>query len=116
LAPHGHPSSCSSACSCVWTALALVLLGASAAVIAVPLAWFFYFSDYQKNRILTFLYPGHDPDASYKLIQAKAAIASGGLSGRTSGDPIHVPVKWSDFIYYGGFGHMGFIGTTTLLI
>ena len=93
-----------------------VLLGISTAVIAIPLAWLFYFSDYQKNRILTFLYPGHDPDASYNLLQAQAAIAAGGLAGSTSPDPIHVPVKWSDFIYTAVSEHMGFIGTTALLM
>jgi rod shape determining protein RodA len=93
-----------------------ILLGLSAAVIAVPLAWAFYFSDYQKNRILTFLYPGHDPDASYNLLQAQAAIASGGLYGSTRETPVHVPIKWSDFIYTAVSEHMGFIGTTALLI
>ena len=93
----------------------LVLLGLSTAVIAIPMAWLFYFSDYQKNRILTFLYPGHDPDASYNLLQAQAAIASGGLAGSTREYPVHVPVKWSDFIYTAVSEHMGFIGTTALV-
>jgi len=52
----------------------------------------------------------------YNLLQAKAAIASGGLAGNMSGDPIHVPIKWSDFIYTAVSEHMGFIGTTALLI
>jgi rod shape determining protein RodA len=93
-----------------------VLLGLSTAVIAIPMAWLFYFSDYQKNRILTFLYPGHDPDASYNLLQAQAAIAAGGLAGSTRTDPVHVPIKWSDFIYTAVSEHMGFIGTTALLM
>lgn len=93
-----------------------VMLGLSTVVIAIPLAWMFYFSDYQKNRILTFLYPGHDPDASYNLLQAQAAIAAGGMAGSTQSDPIHVPVKWSDFIYTAVSEHMGFIGTTALLL
>lgn len=91
-----------------------VLLGASGLVGAVLLAWFFYFSDYQKARIITFLYPGHDPAASYNLLQAKLAIASGGLTG--SGTTVHVPVKEADFIYTAVSEHMGFIGTTVLLL
>jgi rod shape determining protein RodA len=91
-----------------------VLLGASGAVVAGLLAWFFYFSDYQKARIITFLYPGHDPDASYNLLQSKLAIASGGLTG--SGTSVHVPVKEADFIYTAVSEHMGFIGTTALLL
>jgi rod shape determining protein RodA len=91
-----------------------VLLGVSALVGAILLAWFFYFSDYQKARIITFLYPGHDPAASYNLLQAKLAIASGGLTG--SGTTVHVPVKEADFIYTAVSEHMGFIGTTVLLL
>ena len=71
-------------------------------IMAVLLAWFFYFSDYQKNRIITFLYPGHDPSASYNLLQSKLAIASGGLIGSQRGTPVHVPVKEADFILHGG--------------
>jgi rod shape determining protein RodA len=92
-----------------------VLLGGSGMVAAALMAWFFYFADYQKNRIITFLYPGSDPDASYNLIQSKLAIASGGLTG-SSGGPVHVPVKEADFIYTAVSEHMGFIGTTALLI
>ncbi|MDD2580210.1 MAG: FtsW/RodA/SpoVE family cell cycle protein [Eubacteriales bacterium] len=93
-----------------------ILLGLSTAVIMVPLAYFFYFEEYQKNRILTFLYPGHDPDASYNLIQSRLAIANGGLAGSRLETPIHVPVKESDFIYSAVSEHMGFVGTTALLI
>ena len=93
-----------------------VLLGLSGAVVALPLAWLFYFQPYQKNRILTFLYPGHDPDASYNLIQSRLAISSGGLAGSQRDIPVHVPVKESDFIYAAVSEHMGFIGTTALLI
>lgn len=93
-----------------------ILLGLSGTVIAVPLAWVFYFSNYQKNRILTFLYPGHDPDASYNLIQARLAIATGRLAGSSRETPVHVPVKEADFIYTAVSEHMGFIGTTALLL
>lgn len=93
-----------------------VLLGLSGLVVLVPLAWFFYFDEFQKNRILTYLYPGHDPAASYNLLQARLAIASGGLAGSSREIPVHVPVKESDFIYTAISEHMGFIGTTALLL
>lgn len=93
-----------------------VLLGGSGLVIMGLAAWFFYFSDYQKSRIITFLYPGSDPSASYNLIQAKLAIASGGLIGSLKGTSVHVPVKESDFIFTAVSEHMGFIGTTALLL
>ena len=92
-----------------------VLLGLSGMVIAALMAWLFLFEDYQKNRIITFLYPGSDPTASYNLLQSKLAIATGGLIG-SNGTTTHVPVKEADFIYTAVSEHMGFIGTTALLI
>jgi len=93
-----------------------VLLGGSSLVIVGLMAWFFYFDDYQKARIITFLYPGHDPSASYNLLQSKLAIASGGLTGSVRDTPVHVPVKEADFIFTAVSEHMGFIGTTALLL
>ncbi|NLM77402.1 MAG: rod shape-determining protein RodA [Ruminococcaceae bacterium] len=92
-----------------------ILLGLASLVALIPLAWFFYFEDFQKNRILTFLYPGHDPAASFHLMQARQAIASGGLAGNQNAT-VYVPVKESDFIYTAVSEHMGFIGTTALLV
>lgn len=93
-----------------------VLLGTSGIVIAGLLTWFFFLKDYQKSRIITFLYPGHDPTASYNLFQSQMAIASGGLIGSARETPVHVPVKEADFIFTAVSEHMGFIGTTTLII
>ncbi|MGI6327087.1 MAG: FtsW/RodA/SpoVE family cell cycle protein [Saccharofermentanales bacterium] len=93
-----------------------ILLGISGLVLAGVLAWLFLLKDFQKSRIITFLYPGHDPAASYNLIQSKRAIASGGLTGNLQGNLVHVPVKESDFIFTAVSEHMGFIGTTALLI
>ena len=93
-----------------------VLLGLSGVVITLPLAWMFYFEPYQKNRILTFLYPGHDPDASFNVIQSRLAIASGGLAGNPQGSSVYVPVKESDFVFAAVSEAMGFIGTTALLL
>ncbi len=93
-----------------------VLLGFSGVVIAAIMAWLFYFSEMQKARIITFLYPGQDPTNSYNLLQAQFAIASGGLIGSAGETPVHVPVKEADFIYTAVSEHMGFIGTTALLV
>ena len=92
-----------------------ILLGISGLVLAGVLAWLFLLKDFQKSRIITFLYPGHDPAASYNLIQSKRAIASGGLTGNLQGNLVHVPVKESDFIFTAVSEHMGFIGTTALI-
>jgi len=91
-------------------------LGVSSVIIAAPFVWNFYFSAIQKKRILSLLFSGSDPEAEYNLNQAKSAIASGGIAGNTSGTLISVPVKESDFIYTAISEHMGFIGTTAVII
>ena len=85
-------------------------------VIGVPFAWTFYWEDYQKKRILPLLFEGTDPEAEWNLVQSKAAIASGGLSGNHTGVIVTVPVKESDFIYSATSEHLGFIGTTALIL
>ena len=85
-------------------------------VIGIPFVWNFYLKDYQKKRILPLIFEGTDPESEYNLIQSKAAIASGGLSGNHTGILVSVPVKESDFIFSATSEHLGFIGTTALSI
>ena len=93
------------------------LLAASGViVIGVPFVWNFYLKDYQKKRILSLVFEGTDPEAEWNLVQSKAAIASGGLSGNHTGILVTVPVKESDFIYSATSEHLGFIGTTALIL
>jgi len=85
-------------------------------VVVIPLVWSFYLEAYQKKRILSLIFEGSDPEAEYSLVQSKAAIASGGLTGNRTGVLVSVPVKESDFIYSAVSERMGFIGTTVLVI
>ena len=85
-------------------------------VIGLPLVWNFYLKDYQKKRILPLIFEGTDPKGEWNLIQSKAAIASGGLSGNHTGVIVTVPVKESDFIFSATSEHLGFIGTTALIV
>ena len=85
-------------------------------VIVIPAVWTFYRETYQKNRILSLVFQGSDPRSEYNLMQSKAAIASGGLTGNHTGILTSVPVKESDFIFAAISEHMGFIGTTTVII
>ena len=85
-------------------------------VIGLPLVWNFYLKDYQKKRILPLIFEGTDPKGEWNLIQSKAAIASGGLTGNHKGVIVTVPVKESDFIYSATSEHLGFIGTTALIV
>ncbi|SCW60827.1 rod shape determining protein RodA [Ruminococcaceae bacterium YRB3002] len=94
----------------------LLLAISSTVVIVAPSLWFFYMEDYQKARILSHIFSGSDPQAEYNLVQAKAAIASGGLTGNHTGVLTSVPVKESDFIYTAVSEHLGFIGTAAVVI
>lgn len=93
-----------------------LLAFSSFVVIIVPLVWSFYLKPYQKERILSLLFQGSSPQSEYNLQQSKLAIASGGLSGNHTGILTSVPVKESDFIFAAISEHMGFIGTTTVII
>ncbi len=93
-----------------------LFLSLSGVIIAIPFVWNFYFNDVQKKRILSLLFAGSDPSAEYNLVQAKMAIASGGLAGNTTGNLVYVPVKESDFIYTAVSEHLGFIGTTAVVL
>ena len=78
--------------------------------------WSFYLKPYQKKRILSLIFEGSDPVSEWNLVQSKAAIASGGLTGNHTGILVKVPVKESDFIYSAVSERMGFIGTTAILL
>ncbi len=93
-----------------------LLAFSSLIVIVVPLVWTFYLKPYQKERILSLLFQGSSPQSEYNLQQSKMAIASGGLAGNHTGILTPVPVKESDFIFAAISEHMGFIGTTTVII
>lgn len=93
-----------------------MFLAISIGIVALPIIWSFYLKPHQKNRILTFLYPGFDPQQAYHIEQSKLAISSGGLTGSSLTNPITVPVKESDFIYTAVAERLGFIGTFILLV
>lgn len=84
-------------------------------------AWFFLLKEYQKQRVLTFLDPEHDPLGSgYHVIQSKIAIGSGMLAGKgyLKGTQSHLsflPEQHTDFIFSVFTEEWGFLGAVTLL-
>ncbi len=92
-----------------------ILLVSSIGIAMIPVIWSFLLEPHQKNRILTFLYPGFSPSQAFHIEQAKIAIRTGGITGSQLGYPVTVPVKESDFVYTAVAEHMGFIGTTVLV-
>lgn len=78
-------------------------------------------ADYQKNRILTFLNPGHDPrGAGYQIIQSKIAIGSGGIFGKgyLQGSQARLdflPERHTDFIFSVLGEEFGLIGALVVV-
>lgn len=86
----------------------------------LPFGWFFL-HDYQKQRILTFLDPGSDPQgAGYHIIQSQIAIGSGGFWGKgflqgTQSQLRFLPEKHTDFAFAVFGEEWGFFGAMILL-
>lgn len=100
-----------------WRIVAIVaIVGAAAA----PLFWYLL-HDYQRQRVLTFLDPEHDPlGAGYHIIQSKIAIGSGGIYGKgwlngTQSHLEYIPESSTDFIFAVLGEEFGIIGATLLL-
>jgi len=101
--------------------LYLFVIGLAAIIIA-PLSWFFVLADYQKQRILSFIYPETDPFGSgYNVLQSTIAIGSGGLSGKGLGHGPQsqlnfIPSQHTDFIFATIGEELGFWGASLVLI
>lgn len=94
-----------------------VILG----LMSLPVLWY-VLHDYQRQRILTFIYPEKDPLGSgYHILQSKIAIGSGGLFGKgwLNGSQSHLqflPEKTTDFIFAVLGEEFGLSGAIILLI
>ena len=91
------------------------------ALVAGPLAWQVGLKPYQKNRVLTFLYPNKDPrGAGYNSIQAKIAVGSGQIFGKgfrngSQSQLEFLPEKQTDFIFCVLSEEHGFLGCIATL-
>lgn len=90
-------------------------------VLSLPLIWTFL-HDYQKQRILTFIYPANDPlGTSYNSIQAIIAVGSGTFFGRgwfqgTQSTLRFLPERHTDFIFATIAEGLGFIGAAIIVL
>jgi rod shape determining protein RodA len=94
----------------------LLIIGA----ILAPTIWA-SLSPYMRTRILIFLNPGSNPDASYNIRQALISIGAGGLIGQGLGhgsqSQLHfLQVRHTDFIFSVLAEELGFIGATSFLL
>jgi len=88
-----------------------------------PFVAFPFLADYQKQRILNFIFS--DPTATqgetYNIQQALISIGSGGLLGKgyNQGTQVHLrflKVRWSDFIFSATAEEFGFIGSVIIML
>jgi len=84
------------------------------------LSWLFILKDYQKDRIISFIYPIDPLGISWSQNQAKIAIGSGGIFGQGIGQGSQtqygfLPEPQTDFIFSVIAEETGLLGVTVLL-
>lgn len=90
-------------------------------VIAFGSGWAFFFEDYQKERIITFVNPSYDQlDRGYNITQAIIAVGAGGVMGRGVGFGSQSQLKFlpeaqNDFIFAVIAEELGFLGVCLVL-
>jgi len=92
-------------------------------IASLIIAWFFFFKEFQKTRILTFLNPYLDPmGGGYNVIQSMIAIGSGQTFGKgllkegAMSQLDFIPEKHTDFIFSVTAEALGFIGALLLIL
>jgi len=99
-----------------------IIAAIAAAVPAMVIMWLYVMRSYQRTRVMTFLNPESDPLGSgWNIIQAKAAIGSGGVFGKgwLAGTQSHLdflPESHTDFIIAVLAEEFGLVGVTMLLV
>lgn len=99
-----------------WGYIVAALAGAA---LAAPIVWA-NLEEYMRQRILIFLDPASDPDASFNIAQALISIGNGGWLGKgfTQGSQsqLHfLRVRYADFIFSVIAEELGFIGAIVLI-
>ena len=97
-----------------------ILSTAGMGVVALPMIWF-SLQDYMRERVLTFLNPQADPQATYNVRQALIAVGSGGLVGKgyklgTQSQLHFLRVRHTDFIFPVIAEELGFLGATLVIL
>ncbi len=98
---------------------ALLAAGAAAFALSVKLG---VLQQYQLDRLTSFLDQSGQTDAGYQVAQSKAAVGSGGLTGKglddrtTLGDLGFLPEGHTDFIFANLAERVGFAGSALLLL
>jgi len=102
--------------------LRMVITVAVLAALVFLFAWFFLFKPYQKQRILTFLFPSYATSQSgYQAKQSLIAVGSGRLLGKgmsvsTQTQLRFLPAQHTDFIFATLAERRGFLGAAIALV
>lgn len=96
-----------------------ILVMAAGAVVAIPFIWA-SLEDYMRERVLLFLNPQANPQATYNIRQALIAVGSGGLVGKgyklgTQSQLHFLRVRHTDFIFPVIAEELGFLGATLVI-
>ena len=97
-------------------------IGAGAAAVIAPLAFFFGLQPYQQRRVFTFLDPENDPlGDGYHITQSKIAIGSGGVTGKgfNEGSQSHLnylPEPHTDFVFATMAEEWGLLGGIAVIV
>lgn len=99
----------------------IFIVGLLTGISVLPIVWQLL-HDYQRQRILTFMYPTKDPlGTSYNAVQSIIAVGSGmflgkGLSESTQSGLWFLPERHTDFIFATLSEGLGFIGAALVII
>lgn len=91
------------------------------AIVGLVVAWRVVLTDYQIQRVMTFLDPDSNPlGAGWNIIQSKIALGSGGATGKGLGEGTQsqlsfLPEGHTDFMLAVIGEELGFVGTASLL-
>jgi rod shape determining protein RodA len=106
----------------VWAAglrLKHLALFALVGLVMMPVLWT-KMERYQRQRIISFVFPGSDKDAAYNIDQALISIGSGGLLGKGYGNGSQTQgrflrVRHTDFIFSVIAEETGFVGASVVI-
>jgi len=82
--------------------------------------WLFFFKEYQKDRILTFLHPSGNLSEDWNITQSIIAVGSGQLLGRgigfgTQSQHKFLPEAQTDFVFAVIAEELGFVGVSFVI-
>lgn len=88
--------------------------------LAAPVVWS-QMEQYQRDRVLSFIFEDSDPDAAYNIRQARISIGSGGLLGEgyaqgSQNTGRFLRVRHTDFIFAVIAEEFGFVGCVVVMI